>query len=437
MMERTLAHGEPPPDAAAGTKVARQIGVYRLERRLGEGGMAEVWLAEQTTPVRRPVAVKLIKAGMDSQRVLARFEAERQTLALMVHPAIARVYDGGTTPEGRPYFVMEYVPGVPITEHCDRERLPLRPRLDLFVQVCEGVHHAHQKAIIHRDLKPSNVLVAVVDGRPLPKIIDFGIAKAIDQRLADRPLFTELGSLVGTPEYMSPEQADPAVEDIDTRADVYSLGAMLYELLSGQLPFASKDLRGSSLEELRRKIRDVDPPAPSARVGRTSQDGESAAQGRQTDADTLSRELRGDLDAIAMKALEKERSRRYGSPSELAADIGRYLRNEPVLARRAGAGYRLRKYVRRNRTATVLTAIAFLATVAGVVGTATQARTARRQRDFALGQLSRAEAINDLNVFLLSDAAPSGKPFTATQLLARAEHIIERQRSKPDASGVE
>jgi eukaryotic-like serine/threonine-protein kinase len=439
MTERTLAHGESLPAEADGDPVAAHtLGVYRLGRRLGEGGMAEVCLAEQTAPVRRQVAVKLIKAGMDSQRVLARFEAERQALALMVHPAIARVYDGGSTPEGRPYFVMEYVPGAPITEHCDRDRLPVRARLELFVQVCEGVQHAHQKAIIHRDLKPSNVLVAVVDGRPLPKIIDFGIAKAIDQRLADQPLFTELGSLVGTPEYMSPEQADPAIEDIDTRADVYSLGAMLYELLSGELPFASEDLRGSSLDELRRKIREVDPPAPSAKVGRAAKDGAArAADARQTDADTLSRELRGDLDAIAMKALEKDRARRYGSASELAADVGRYLRNEPVLARRAGAGYRLRKYVRRNRTAASLAALSLLATAAGVVGTVSQARTVRRQRDFALGQLSRAEAINDLNSFLLSDAAPSGKPFTASQLLARAEHVTQRQQSKPDASGVE
>jgi len=429
MTERTLEHGQSlPAETAATANATRAIGAYLLGQRLGEGGMAEVWLAEQTTPVRRQVAVKLIKAGMDSKRVLARFEAERQALALMVHPAIAKVYDGGSTSEGRPYFVMEYVPGVPLTEHCDRERLTIRERLELFVQVCEGVQHAHQKAIIHRDLKPSNVLVAMVDGKPLPKIIDFGIAKAIGQRLVEHALSTELGALVGTPEYMSPEQADPASEDIDTRADVYSLGVMLYELLSGALPFTSKELRGSSLEELRRKIREVDPPAPSARAARLGEDAPAAAQSRRTAADTLSRELRGDLDAIALKALEKERARRYGSPAELAADVGRYLLSEPVLARRAGAAYRLGKYVRRHRAGVAVAMAAALVLPALTVSLAVQVRQVSRERDRANREAEASKRVADFmtTMFRLSDPSEArGNAITAREILDQATAEIQ------------
>jgi non-specific serine/threonine protein kinase/serine/threonine-protein kinase len=459
MVDRTLPHGEPLPGPAPPLReAALAIGPYRLEQRLGEGGMGEVWLAEQTAPVRRQVAVKLIKAGMDSRRVVARFEAERQALALMEHPAIARVFDGGSTPDGHPYFVMEYVPGLPLNEHCDRERLTTRQRLELFAQVCDGVQHAHHKAVVHRDLKPSNVLVTLVDGRPLPKIIDFGIAKAMARPLTESALSTEVGALIGTPEYMSPEQADPTSEDVDTRADVYSLGAMLYELLSGALPFPSRDLRSSSLEEMRRKIREVDPLPPSARLATLGEAASEAAQSRGATAEALAREVRGDLDAIAMKALEKERSRRYGSPGELAADIGRYLRSEPILAQPASAGYRVRKFAARNRGKVAAASGALLALLAGVVGTSweaveagrqraraieereranREARTATAQRDFAFRQLARAEAVADLNGFLLYEAAPNGQRFTAADLLDRAERIVSRQQPAADATRVD
>ena len=266
----TLEPSEPPVDpdntreASAPSEAKDRIGPYRLLQRLGEGGMGEVWLAEQVAPVRRHVALKVIKAGMDTAQVIARFEAERQALALMDHPAIAVVFDAGTTPEGRPYFAMEYVKGEPITTYCDRHRLATPQRLELFIQVCEGVQHAHQKGVIHRDLKPSNVLVAVQDERPVPKIIDFGVAKATTQRLTERTLYTELGVLIGTPEYMSPEQAEMTGLNIDTRTDVYALGVILYELLTGVLPFDRRTLFAKGLDEIRRTIREVEPPRPSA-----------------------------------------------------------------------------------------------------------------------------------------------------------------------------
>ncbi len=327
-----------------------QIGPYRLLEKIGEGGMGEVWAAEQRVPVRRRVALKVIKRGMDTKQVIARFEAERQALAMMNHPAVAKIFDAGETPRGRPFFAMEYVEGVPITEHCDRQRLTLRERLELFVQVCAGVQHAHQKAIIHRDLKPSNVLVAIQDGMPVPKIIDFGVAKATAQRLTERTVYTELGVLIGTPEYMSPEQAEMTGESVDTRTDVYSLGVILYELLVGALPFDPKELRKAGFDEIRRKIREEEPSKPSTKVNTLdSERSNESLRRRRTDHSTLIRQLRGDLDWIAMKALEKNRSRRYGSPSELAADLERYLTNEPVVARPPSAGYRARKFARRHR----------------------------------------------------------------------------------------
>src|SRR3984957_18072950 len=331
------------------------IGAYHLLQPIGQGGMGEVWLAEQRQPVRRRVAVKLIKAGMDTREVVARFESERQALALMDHPAIAKVFDGGSTPHGRPYFVMEYVTGMPITEYCDKHKLTLRQRLELFIHVCEGVQHAHQKAIVHRDLKPSNILVSEVDGKPAPRIIDFGVAKATSQRLTAETMFTRVGAIVGTPGYMSPEQADSTGVDVDTRTDVYSLGVVLYELLVGALPL---EFRKLPFDEILRRLRDQEAPRPSTRLRALGEQTAITAQNRGSDAPTLARQLRGDLDAITLKTLEKDRSRRYATPTELAANIGRYLRNEPVLARPASTVYRARKYVRRHRLGVAFTAAA-------------------------------------------------------------------------------
>ncbi|MGZ6162021.1 MAG: serine/threonine-protein kinase, partial [Myxococcaceae bacterium] len=348
-LEDTLA--VPPrigPDPAPEPSAEARVGPYRLLEVIGEGGMGEVWLAEQLEP-RRKVALKLIKAGMDTKQVVARFDSERQALALMDHPAIAKVFDGGSTSEGRPYFVMEYVPGIPIHQHCDVHQLSTAARLELFIQVCEGVQHAHQKAIIHRDLKPSNILVSVVDGRAQVKIIDFGIAKATGSRLTEKTLFTELGAFIGTPAYMSPEQADASGQDIDTRTDVYSLGVVLYQLLTGDLPFGSEDLRSSSLEELLRKLKEVEPPRPSTRLSTLGEAAGEAARNRKTDPGALRHQLQGDLDAITMKALEKERNRRYPTANEFALDIGRYLRHEAVVARAPSLPYRARKYLRRHR----------------------------------------------------------------------------------------
>ena len=302
--------------AEAAAIASRSFGPYRLLQIIGEGGMGEVWLAEQTAPIRRQVALKVIKAGMDTVQVVARFEAERQALALMDHPAIATVYDGGSTPEGRPYFVMEHVKGEPITTYCDRHKLAMRDRLELFAQVCDGVQHAHQKGVIHRDLKPSNVLVAVQDDRPVPKIIDFGVAKATARQLTDRTLYTELGAMVGTLEYMSPEQAEMGGLDIDTRTDVYALGVILYELLSGTLPFESKELRQAGFAEIQRTIRDKEPPRPSTRITRLGGASTAAASNRSMEPRRLASVLRGDLDWVTMRALEKDRTcLLYTSPS--------------------------------------------------------------------------------------------------------------------------
>jgi serine/threonine protein kinase len=383
-----------------------QIPGYRLLQMIGEGGMGEVWLAEQLDP-RRRVALKLIKLGMDTKQVLARFESERQALAMMDHPAIARVFDGGTTSTGRPFFVMEYVAGVPITEHCDTHKLSTEARLELLATVCEGVQHAHQKAIIHRDLKPSNILVSLVAGKPQPKIIDFGIAKATGYRLTDKTLFTEIGTIIGTPEYMSPEQADLTGQDIDTRTDVYSLGVLLYQLLTGQLPFASNELRSSSYDELRRKLKEVEPPRPSNRLSTlgNAAAGE-AAHNRHTEALELQHLLEGDLDAITMKALEKERNRRYGTPSELSADIARYLRQEPVLARSPSAKYRLGKYIKRHRTGVALSAGLVLLLLGFATSMAVVARRLATERDRANRERDASEKVSAFLSSMLSGIKP-------------------------------
>ena len=348
----------------------KKIGHYRLLEQIGEGGFAIVYLAEQTEPVKRTVALKLIKPGMDSKQVMARFEAERQVLALMDHPNIAKVFDAGiTTPEAgsRLFFVMEYVAGVPLTDHCDRHRLTVGERLELFRTICHAVQHAHQKGIIHRDLKPSNILVSVKEDKAVPKIIDFGVAKALHQKLTERTLFTELGQLIGTPEYMSPEQAEMTAQNVDTRSDIYSLGVLLYELLTGALPFDPHMLRDAAFAEIQRVIREEDPPKPSTRLSSLGDKSTASAKCRQLDTRALLRELRGDLDWIVMKALEKDRTRRYQTSMGLANDIGRHLVHEPVSASPPSAAYKLKKFVRRNLALSLATAVVTLSLIAGIV----------------------------------------------------------------------
>jgi serine/threonine protein kinase len=431
--------GDPNRFGAAGTLEAGQIFAqnFRLVRRLGEGGMGQVWLAEQTSPVRRQVALKLIKAGMYDEAVVQRFQAERQSLAIMDHPAIAKVFDAGTTPQGQPYFVMEYVSGLPITDYCDQKKLKISDRLELFIQVCEGVQHAHQKAIIHRDLKPANILVQEVDGKPVPRIIDFGLAKATTPRLAGQTVFTQLGHFMGTPGYMSPEQADPEVQDIDTRTDVYSLGVVLYVLLTGLQPLETKQRQKQPLDELLRKLREEEPPRPSTKVGADRDASAATAEARGTEPRQLVSILRGDLDWIAMKALEKDRTRRYGTPSELAADIRRYLDHEPIVARPADAGYRLRKYARRHRAAVLVAAGLVLLLAAFSVLQAVQLRRITIERDRATRERDRATRITDFmtGMFKVSDPSEArGNSVTAREILDQASTRMATSLAKdPEA----
>jgi non-specific serine/threonine protein kinase/serine/threonine-protein kinase len=420
---------EPMADGPSGGS-KQQIGPYRLLEKLGEGGMGEVWLAEQTEPVKRKVALKIIKQGMDTKQVMARFEAERQALALMEHPSIAKVYDAGATPRGRPYFAMEHVQGVPITEHCDRHKLTNKQRLDLFLQVCEGVQHAHHKAVIHRDLKPSNVMVAIRDDKPVPKIIDFGVAKATAQKLTEQTMHTQLGVMIGTPAYMSPEQAEMTGQNVDTRTDVYALGVMLYELLVGALPFDMKDFRQAGLEGIVRKIREDEPPKPSTRLSTLGDESTQSAACRRTELPALKRELSGDLDWITLKALEKDRTRRYSSPKELARDIERYLTDEPVLASPPSVAYRARKFVRRHRTGVVAAGLVLVALIAGVSAGVYGLVRARQSEAVALDEAATAKRVSEFMMEIFREPSPHrsrGKTVTAMEILDRGAARIEEE----------
>ncbi|MCW5766993.1 MAG: serine/threonine protein kinase, partial [Phycisphaeraceae bacterium] len=402
----TLSHGLTMAAPGRDT-LPERIGRYRVLSVLGEGGFGIVYQAQQEEPVRRRVALKVLKPGMDSRQVLARFQAEQQALALMDHPGVARVFDGGVTEQGRAYFAMEYVPGAPITEYCDLHRLDTRARIELFILVCQAVQHAHSKGVIHRDLKPSNVLVEVADGTPTPKVIDFGVAKAVNRNLTDRTLHTEMGQLIGTPEYMSPEQAEMTGLDIDTRTDVYALGVLLYELLTGALPFDPRSLRAKGFVEIQRIIREAEPPKPSTRLGSLAADDAAAratAHRRQTELSDLVRQLRGDLDWIIMKAMAKDRTRRYETTAQFAEDLRRFLTSQPVLARPPSVMYLSRKFVARHRWPIAAAAVALAMLAGGLVSTSilySQAVEARaetqrkneelqRQRDAA--ERSRADA---------------------------------------------
>ncbi len=367
---------EPRPSEAPGTV----IGPYKLLQQIGEGGMGTVFMAEQTKPVQRKVALKVIKPGMDSRQVIARFEAERQALAMMDHVNIARVLDAGATDSGRLYFVMELVHGVPITKYCDDNQLTPRQRLELFVPVCQAIQHAHQKGIIHRDVKPSNVMITLYDGKPVPKVIDFGVAKATEQKLTERTLFTQYGTMVGTLEYMSPEQAEMSALGVDTRSDVYSLGVLLYELLTGSTPLTRKRFKDAAYGEILRIIKEEEPPKPSTRLSDSGETLASIAAQRKTEPAKLARLVRGELDWIVMKCLEKDRNRRYESASALAADVQRYLNDEPVQACPPSAMYRFRKFARRNRGSVLAASLVLFTLVVGVMGTTIGLLRAEQQR---------------------------------------------------------
>ena len=424
----------------------KNVGPYKLLQQIGEGGMGVVFMAEQTEPVRRRVALKIIKPGMDSREVIARFEAERQALAMMDHPNIARVLDAGTTPQGRPFFVMELVNGLPITEFCDEHNLSTKQRLELFAAVCRGVQHAHQKAVIHRDLKPSNILVAEYDRDAIPKVIDFGVAKATNQQLTEKTLFTQLGQVVGTLEYMSPEQAKRNQLDVDTRSDVYSLGIVLYELLTGETPIDKQRLHSAAFDEMLRIIREEDPPLPSRKLSESKEINAVAAK-RKVDPGRLSALVRGDLDWIVLKSLQKDRSQRYSTAIELADDITRHLSDQPILAGPPRLVTRIRKFAKRNSwpllvsatiVAVVLSAGVWFAIASQASARVTAARAQRTSEaietaSLALGQaikspvhsdaewLTAEASINRVGDFLIQGELPSDVKNRANELLARAD----------------
>jgi serine/threonine protein kinase/tetratricopeptide (TPR) repeat protein len=421
-----------PADASSDpfheSQIPKQIGPYRLLETLGQGGMGSVFLAEQEQPLRRRVALKIIKLGMDTNEVVARFESERQALAMMNHTNIAKVLDAGSTEQGRPYFVMEYVPGLPLTEYCDRHQLSTRERLALFVPICHAIQHAHQKGIIHRDIKPSNILVAIENGKPIPKIIDFGVAKAVSQRLTEKTVYTQHGRLIGTPEYMSPEQAEMTGLDVDTTTDIYSLGVVLYEVLVGALPFDPSALRKAGLEAMHRIIREVDPPTPSSRISTLGDGAMAIAHHRRAEPPTLLRQIRGELDWITMRAIEKDRTRRYQAASELAADIQRYLDGEAVIAGRPSATYRLKKALRRHKAVVAAVSAVFLALALGLVVSTTLYVRAERARSRAEMQTRKAEQINQFLQNMLASAKPSekGREVTVREVLDEAGKQAEK-----------
>lgn len=410
-----------------------RIGPYRLLRELGEGGCGIAYLAEQATPVKRQVAVKIIKPGMDTKAVIARFEAERQALALMDHPNVAKVFDAGTTHVGRPYFVMELVRGIKITEFCSQSRLSVEERLSLFTQVCQAILHAHQKGIIHRDIKPSNVLVTMHDGLPLIKVIDFGIAKATQGRLTDQTLHTDVDQIVGTPAYISPEQTEPAQSAVDTRSDIYSLGALLYELLTSQTPFDARELAQVGIERLRELLRTEEPPLPSRRL--SSIDGEFLTRISAGSGAKLAKQFRDDLDWIVMQCLEKEPSRRYQTVSELTADLHRYLRHEPVLARPPSVIYAIRKLARRNRVAfasAILAVALALFITAFAIAMTIQSQRIATERDHAELERRRAQQVSNvvMNVFAIADPFQNfGNEVSAIGLLDQAARSITHELS--------
>ncbi|MGB7347491.1 MAG: serine/threonine-protein kinase [Pirellulaceae bacterium] len=419
----------------AGSKVDR----YKLLEKIGEGGFGVVYMAQQSEPIRRRVALKIIKLGMDTEQVVARFEAERQALAMMDHPNIARVIDGGSTETGRPFFVMELVRGDIITEYCDQKRLPLADRLRLFQQVCRAIEHAHQKGIIHRDIKPSNVLVTISDDQPLVKVIDFGIAKATNASLTDKTLFTQFRQLIGTPLYMSPEQAERSGVDVDTRTDIYSLGVLLYEMLTGRTPLDPKKLNSAALGELQRMIAQDEPSKPSVMVSSAIGDFGEIAKRRSIDAARLGNSLSGDLDWIVLKALEKDRSRRYSGASHFAADIERYLNDEAVEATPPSRAYQLRKFARRNRGMLATAASILLVLMAGLVGTSIAAAWAINEK----GRANEARAIAEQNAqnarraALLAGASPMLTEADARSLAESWQTEIAELKSKVGAEHVD
>ena len=410
-----------------GNEQPEQIGPYRIRDELGEGGMAVVYLAEQSEPVKRNVALKILKSGMDSKQVVARFESERQALAVLEHPNIAKIFDGGITEGGRPYFVMEYVDGLPITGFCDEHRLDTQSRLKLFIKVCHAIQHAHLKGLIHRDLKPSNILVGFVDGEPQPLVIDFGIAKATEEAQADATQMTRVGQFVGTPHYMSPEQTGSTGGDIDTRSDIYSLGVVLYELLVGTLPIDLTTVRDIVIANV---IQEKIPPKPSARYTSLGETRNDVASTRNTNPQQLSRQLKGDLDWIVMKAIEKDRERRYATANALAVDCQNYLSHAPIVARPPSAGYLLGRFVRRNRAAVAAVTVAFAAILFGAVAATVGFLRATEAEQQAVREAETAGQVSEFLVGLFETSDPAeaqGQNVSAREVLDRGVASIDEQ----------